>query len=686
MDSESLEILTKNKYDEWYRSNKNNNDDSSPKIRSRPSHHQQLQVGHHTTSSSRTTGSHNSSKQAASVLDYWALSSPGCGTLLPQHHWFLPRTIVMAQTDTDDDNENLCLCCSDMERTVIAGTTSTTTTSTTTSTTMVATRITQQPQQRQPAPHERPQQQQQQHDDDVHDHVKNTSNSNQGPRIIQHDRKQQQQQQQQHLQHEPLANLVGDVGAVLFAPLDLTHLRSSTTTPTKTTSNRSSNYTTTTNNNNNSMIIKPFSAAAAAYTMSDRTTATTTTAGFTACTIMTMESSSSSAWSWPSERTTTTTTTTTHDLPWTAAATSSPAAPYFYRDWRQSSSAAIMTTSQITIPATEEEEGGEGEEETASAGSERDEEKEEEEEEEEEADDDNDEVEADEKEKPRPAYYPVELQREDASNLLSCPRILTTSMMQQLHDEGLPESLQMNVWERCFAIGRDGDSFLTLLDYCAPYTQTLVCIRTTRGHVLGGFVSHPWKSPEGHGNRHAYYGSSGVSFLFCSHPGQVVTTTSSYGNSSSTDSIPVATTSPGDSTCTSKNKKKELQIYKWTGYNDYCQICNVEEAKLAMGGHGDFGLIVEDNFWHGQTGHCSTYNNPPLIPNNNNSNSNENDNDNSDDLNDGFFEVEAFEIYGLVPYIQSFVPTPTSDKKDLFKKTITDTKGSRWIRTALHGS
>ena len=71
-------------------------------------------------------------------------------------------------------------------------------------------------------------------------------------------------------------------------------------------------------------------------------------------------------------------------------------------------------------------------------------------------------------------------------------------------------------------------------------------------------------------------------------------------------------------------------------------------------------------------------------------------NENNDDLNnssssggDGFFEVEAFEIYGLVPYIQSFVPTPTSasdNKQDLFKKTITDTKGSRWIRTALHGS
>jgi hypothetical protein len=272
----------------------------------------------------------------------------------------------------------------------------------------------------------------------------------------------------------------------------------------------------------------------------------------------------------------------------------------------------------------------------------------------------------DEKEDKPQTAYPVELQWEDSSDLLSCPRILTSSMMQQIHDEGLPESLQLNKWERCFAIGRDGDCFLTLLDYCAPYTQSLVCIRTTRGHVLGGFVSHPWRQQEGYGKRQSYYGSSGgLSFLFCSHPGRA------------------AAAANGSSSIPAPDMTKELQIYKWTGSNDYCQICNVDEAQLAMGGHGDFGLIVEDNFWHGQTGHCSTFNNPLLIPN-------DDDNDNG---GAGFFEVEAFEIYGLVPYIQSFaaVPSPSAvssdnNKHDLFKKTITDAKGSRWIRTALHGS
>jgi TLD len=541
------------------------------------------------------------------------------------------------------------------------------------------------------------QQQQQQHRDDDDDeeeeepqfsptkhHDHQPTNHGRGPlckQRIRIDRNKQQHelilQQQQQLQrllivqeeqevgflhHEPLTNLVGDVGATLFAPLDLSRLVRSSSSSSRSTPTAPISSTGSTDNNN-SMIIKPFSAA---YhnTLSDRSS--TTTAGFTASTMTTMESSSSS-WSLLSERTT--------PVPLTTTPSNTAPPAHFYRVFAQEGQSAAILTSQMTTATEEEGEEQEQHEEEESAssdhgGSEP---------EDDENDDKVDEVDENESRPAAAAAYPVELQWEDASNLVSCPRILTPAMMQQLHDEGLPESLQMNAWERCFAIGRDGDCFVTLLDYCAPYTQTLICLRTTRGHVLGGFVSHPWRSQEGYGNRHAYYGSSGgVSFLFCSHPGPTTGCCGSSSSSSSSSTIPEPDTS------------KELQIYKWTGSNDYCQICNVDQAKLAMGGHGDFGLIVEDNFWHGQTGHCSTYNNPPLIPATNS------DNENNDDLNnssssggDGFFEVEAFEIYGLVPYIQSFVPTPTSasdNKQDLFKKTITDTKGSRWIRTALHGS
>lgn len=207
--------------------------------------------------------------------------------------------------------------------------------------------------------------------------------------------------------------------------------------------------------------------------------------------------------------------------------------------------------------------------------------------------------------------YPVDMEPESASSLYACPRILTDSMIQQLHDEGLPDALQMNRWERCFAIGRDGDSFLTFFNRCAPYQHTLIVIKTVSGHILGGFATESWAVRGGHTKGHSYYGT-GQSFLFCNHPGVL----------------------PGYDA--DVDPSKELTIYTWSGDNNYCQICNVDEQKLAMGGHGDFGLVLNENFYRGQTGRCRTYNNPPLTP----------------DLA-GQFEVESFEVYGLAPLFQA---------------------------------
>ena len=83
----------------------------------------------------------------------------------------------------------------------------------------------------------------------------------------------------------------------------------------------------------------------------------------------------------------------------------------------------------------------------------------------------------------------VQVEWEDPLGLLSCPQILTPSMMQFLHDNGIPESLQGNRWERSFAIGRDGDSFVSFLDRCAQYRQTLLVVQTTEGQILGGLDS-----------------------------------------------------------------------------------------------------------------------------------------------------------------------------------------------------
>jgi hypothetical protein len=146
-----------------------------------------------------------------------------------------------------------------------------------------------------------------------------------------------------------------------------------------------------------------------------------------------------------------------------------------------------------------------------------------------------------------------------------------------------------------------------MLEKCAPFKHTLLVLKTTKGNVLGGFASEPWKARDGF-DRHSYFGT-GTCFLFSDFP----------------------KTSPN----------KELSFYKWSGVNDYCQICDPDTGKIAMGGgEGDFGLIVTASFLRGSSGHCATFNNPPLIPG-----------------IDGTFDILEFEVYGLLPLIPTVSKT-----------------------------
>ncbi len=188
-----------------------------------------------------------------------------------------------------------------------------------------------------------------------------------------------------------------------------------------------------------------------------------------------------------------------------------------------------------------------------------------------------------------------------------CPRILTKDMMQQLHS-CLPESLQMNSWHRCFALGRDGDSFIKLLDSCSAFTYTLLVIRTVEGHVLGGFASQPWQAASDRSTKPGAYYGTGQSFLFASCPEEGI--------------------SGLDAEARTTFSGTPLQIFSWTGSNDYCQICDTHRQMICMGGGGDFGWILRDHLTRGQTGRCRTFGNPPLVPG-------------------GSFDVADVEVYGL---------------------------------------
>jgi len=203
--------------------------------------------------------------------------------------------------------------------------------------------------------------------------------------------------------------------------------------------------------------------------------------------------------------------------------------------------------------------------------------------------------------------FPVHLVDEPEEDLRLSPRILNEAMFHQIVNEAIPRSLRIYKWERIFSISRDGDAFITMLEKCSDYKNTLMVIRTTKGHILGGFASEEWRGQESRQERKTYFGT-GTCFLFSNSP-----------------------ESP------TGNPESQLNLYPWTGSNDYCQICDADRQYIAMGGgDGHFGLVVKEGFLYGTTGRCATFNNPQLIPG-----------------IDGTFDVQDFEVWGMVPLFPS---------------------------------
>jgi TLD len=206
------------------------------------------------------------------------------------------------------------------------------------------------------------------------------------------------------------------------------------------------------------------------------------------------------------------------------------------------------------------------------------------------------------------------IKSESFLQLQACPRILSECQMQYLQ-QYLPYSIRDNIWERRFMIGLHGDSFCTLLQKCAGYKHSIVVVRSVCGHILGGYASEEWRIRDEvfQSSRGAYYGT-GQSFVFGTRQ---------------------ATMNSGVDEEQYVIEDDALCVYQWTGHNDYCQICDAERSVLCMGGVGEFGWIVSDNFTVGQTGSCATFNNPPLIY-------------------PTTFQIADFEIYVLVSPIFGF--------------------------------
>lgn len=182
----------------------------------------------------------------------------------------------------------------------------------------------------------------------------------------------------------------------------------------------------------------------------------------------------------------------------------------------------------------------------------------------------------------------VAIQKEEDSNYPVTPYILSKEVMKKIACQALPVSLLFNKWKRIYSLVRDGDSFYTMLRHVKGHEKTLLVIRSVKGEIFGGFADTQWEVQHYRKVGGGFYGG-GQSVLY------------SVIEKEGTGTEP---------------KQEDVIVYKWTGANRFCQICDHDKKMLAMGGGGEdgaFGLCVVDDFNRGSTGKCATFANESLL-------------------------------------------------------------------------
>jgi len=280
------------------------------------------------------------------------------------------------------------------------------------------------------------------------------------------------------------------------------------------------------------------------------------------------------------------------------------------------------------------------------------------------------------------------------------PRILTLECMQSIVDSGaLPLGLRESRWVRLYSAERDGSSFNTFLAKVAGCVTSVIVGRTRAGDVLGGFVASPW-SKRGRmdtilAGGDGFYGT-GEAFLFevtkrkvdgrrmgrlnqsrvradgCSDfegsfESEHDVLSGQTAPEGSTDSVPVG--EHKEDLAETEKQQQRVNIYRWTGANQYFQLCDIQRGRIAMGGGGeesDFGICFEDDFSRGSSGPCDTFGNwRPLAMSSSSTCSitSKSQRGRNAALGGGCtstsFDLMDFEVYGFINYamvMQSYSP------------------------------
>ncbi|XP_018559528.1 MTOR-associated protein MEAK7 [Lates calcarifer] len=171
--------------------------------------------------------------------------------------------------------------------------------------------------------------------------------------------------------------------------------------------------------------------------------------------------------------------------------------------------------------------------------------------------------------RPAPTLLPpcIETPWKELKCLLDLPTVMFLAPQ-------LPDSYSAP-WRLVFSTRLHGESFTRMVAGLIKRGPTLLLVKDSKGHIFGGFASHPWEvKPQFQGDSRC--------FLFTVFP--------------------------------------RLRVYTATGYNQHFMYLNQNQQTmpngLGMGGqHSYFGLWLDSDFGHGHSRarpRCTTYGSPQL--------------------------------------------------------------------------
>lgn len=177
---------------------------------------------------------------------------------------------------------------------------------------------------------------------------------------------------------------------------------------------------------------------------------------------------------------------------------------------------------------------------------------------------------------------------------VSChPHVLSPPLMESLLNF-VPERLQdCNFWLK-FSLVRDGGRVGKLVRHARASDHTILAVETTQGHVMGCFVSHPWRISQG------WYGSK-QSFLWKMRHSRVETPESIF-----------------ETAC----REGEIQVFPHRHDSVAVQNCGKEGIMLGQGElmpvsqsgtHYGYGLHLDPTLSRGSTSNSETFGNPCLV-------------------------------------------------------------------------